>query len=460
MTNNDKYKHVINDPIYQVMQFDRNEKNIIRPVIDHCHVQRLRHIKQLGLSDLVFPGATHTRFGHSLGSCYLASQVLKQISPPEGIIENKKHILLAALLHDVGHGPFSHAFEDLFRNEDGSLLVSHDKDWTLHFVDKILVDIDGIDNNDIQKVKNLISGENLSKTEHLGRDIISSQLDVDRLDYLLRDSHFCGVTYGNYDLQWLIRCLNIVIDEDENYRLGITKKGIGVIEQYLFARRLMTQNIYYHGKVKVAEFLIIEFLRLIKNELEVNSEIEMKLGINPVISFLKLAKQFERGEIKTKKDFIEKSFIYYSSMYDGDVWSLMKYITSDSSIKIKTFGIREISRMFLHRELPKVHHLNYEKISTAKQLLKEYKEQFSLSDWQIGILALPVNSYKSLNRPILVRESDCSFERLKSSSPLINFFADKVEELFYLRIDESLQDITKRKILNDLNKKGCLRVTL
>ncbi|MCW8400934.1 HD domain-containing protein, partial [Legionella sp. PATHC038] len=162
------------------MSFTQEEKELIKHYIDTPYFQRLRHIKQLGCGDLIFPGAVHTRFNHSLGACYLAKRVCEKLS-----INSEKHeIMVAALLHDIGHGPFSHAFEEMYKNlskENKSYRLSHDDDWTPKFINSFKEREKG----DNKKICSFFHESELVPF-HKYKDIISSQLDVDRLDYLLR----------------------------------------------------------------------------------------------------------------------------------------------------------------------------------------------------------------------------------------------------------------------------------
>ena len=239
--------HVIKDPVHGVMEFSSQEDAWIKPFIDHPYFQRLRHIKQAGMADLIFPGATHTRFNHGLGCCYVASQIAKKIHLSAA---DKQLVMIAGLLHDIGHGPFSHTIEDLFSER----CVRHEM-WTPYFLEAFQSDAFIQDYNQrnpdapLSKAK-LFEIQQIIMHAHpnlLLTDIVSSQLDADRFDYLLRDSHFCGVRYGQFDLRWMLHCLTIVPTE-QGPRLGVTYKGVGVVEHYLAARRLMIRNIYHHYK--------------------------------------------------------------------------------------------------------------------------------------------------------------------------------------------------------------------
>lgn len=238
--------HIINDPIHQVMVFSDAEKNLINQFIDTELFQRLRRIKQLGCGDLIFPGAVHTRFNHCLGACYLAKRLYQRIAKDSELKKGTKKkqqkiIMIAALLHDVGHGPFSHAFEKLFdekfkeklKNNKKTITeckISHDNDWLKKFLEKFKFN-NGIKRNDI---KNVLLG---NRKDYLS-DIISSQLDVDRMDYLLRDSHFCGVTYGKFDLKWLISSVKIVETDQKKKAARNIKERHWSIRTLYFSKKV------------------------------------------------------------------------------------------------------------------------------------------------------------------------------------------------------------------------------
>ena len=249
--NNETLFHVIKDPVHGTMQFTTLENNWIKPFIDSPHFQRLRHIKQLGMGDLIFPGAVHTRFNHCLGCCYIASQIAHKIGLAE---EERQLVMIACLLHDIGHGPFSHAFEDVFHRK----LIRHEA-WTPFFLnDYRTPEFFAYYNrcnprHHLSEEKFILIEEMImhkSRVKRVLADIVSSQLDADRLDYLLRDSHFCGVAYGQFDFRWMLNSM-MIVNAPQGERLGLTHKGIGVVEHYLMARRLMTRNIYHHQKKNI-----------------------------------------------------------------------------------------------------------------------------------------------------------------------------------------------------------------
>src|SRR5579862_8315652 len=260
--------HVIKDPVHGTMQFTSLEDAWVKPFIDSPNFQRLRHIKQLGLGDVIFPGAVHSRFNHCLGCCYVASQIAQKV----GLTDDEQQlVMIACLLHDIGHGPFSHAFEGIFYNK----LILHE-DWTPYFLADYNNDLffasynernpkHPLDRKKFEEIANMIMHQPIEK--RMLADVVSSQLDADRLDYLLRDSHFCGVRYGEFDFRWMLHCMAI-IESKEGERLGITHKGIGVVEHYLMARRLMTRNIYHSQKKLALESLLVQLLANLAENLE------------------------------------------------------------------------------------------------------------------------------------------------------------------------------------------------
>ena len=435
--------HIINDPIHGVMSFDEEEKNLIKSYMDSSTFQRLRRIKQLGCGDLVFPGAVHTRFNHSLGACYLASIVCRHLSIP---VKTENQIIIAALLHDIGHGPFSHAFEKMYKNisnEDPKCQISHDYDWTPKFINSFEESENGFN----KKISEFFMKSGTSDYQ----DIISSQLDVDRLDYLLRDSHFCGVPYGSIDLRWIISCLKIV-EVGSKKRLGIHKKGIGAIEHYIFSRRLMTKNVYYHGKKNAAEYLVREFLL----GLEVHQD-EILVRDTPLMFFMK--KYFEyKNEIKginnderkdeLKNNFIKEGFEFYKEITDDDIWICMRTLKDSVSKSGK------IAKKLLMRELPKCYQLDAGRIDKAKEIINVYIDKLE-DRWKIYVDNLNFEAYKSKKCPIFIDESTAGSD-INYESGILNHLSDKSEVTDFLYIDKSITDSDSHSLLYKLNKAHCL----
>ena len=232
---------IINDPVHGFIKIPHE---ILYDVIEHPYFQRLRRISQTGLLSLVFPGAKHTRFHHALGAMHLMFTALETLKL-KGISiskEEEKAALLAILLHDVGHGPFSHALENRLMDN------WHHEKLSLLLMTKLNEEFSGELTLAIEMFKGQYSRKFFNQ-------LISSQLDVDRLDYLKRDSFYTGVSEGNVNTQRIISMLNVSNDE-----LVVDSKGIYSIENYLTARMFMYWQVYYHKTAALSEHLLVKIL--------------------------------------------------------------------------------------------------------------------------------------------------------------------------------------------------------
>ena len=238
-------KKIINDPVYGFITIPHE---IIYDVIEHPYFQRLRRIKQLGLSHLVYPGAIHTRFHHVIGAMHLMQKAISTIRKKghEVTEPEERAVLLAILLHDIGHGPFSHALE-----HDIVSGVSHE-DISSFFIDRLSKEFDG------ELDLTLLIFQNKYPKSFL-HQLVSSQLDMDRMDYLNRDSFYSGVSEGVIGSDRIIEMLNV---KDGN--LVLEEKGIYSIEKFIVARRLMYWQVYLHKTVVAAEYMLIHVLRKAK----------------------------------------------------------------------------------------------------------------------------------------------------------------------------------------------------
>ncbi len=255
--------HEMRDPIHGFIRISKQERDLIDTEV----FQRLRRIRQLAMAFLVYPGALHTRFDHSIGVMHVAGRICNKLqeSDPKRIdAKDIALVRLAALLHDIGHGPFSHVSEHLL---DEFTYDKTDKDRVREKIhEKITVDI-------IQtypEIKTILCDEERDfviemiegkeKKWDWRRDIVSSELDADKMDYLLRDSYFTGVKYGLYDLEKIIE--SCLITERSNTPLAISSKGIYALEQLLLARHHMTQQVYWHRVSLISTEMIIRGLTL------------------------------------------------------------------------------------------------------------------------------------------------------------------------------------------------------
>ena len=255
-------KHkILNDPIYG---FTSIPNELIFDILEHPYYQRLRRITQLGLTYLVYPGAYHTRFHHALGAMHLMQKAVKtlqskghEITPVE-----ETAVLAAILLHDIGHGPFSHALEHSIVNG-----VNHE-DISLMIMDRLNEQFDGKLSFAIQIFKN-------QHPKLFLHQLISSQLDVDRLDYLKRDSFYTGVSEGVINSDRLISMFNV-----RNGELVIDAKAIYSVEKFIIARRLMYWQVYLHKAVLSAEFTLVEILKRAKYLVQNGTELFSTLALN------------------------------------------------------------------------------------------------------------------------------------------------------------------------------------
>lgn len=432
------FYHVTKDPVHGTMQFTSAENNWIKPFIDSQNFQRLRHIKQLGMVDYVFPGAVHTRFNHSLGCCYIASQIAQKIKLSD---KQKQLVMIACLLHDIGHGPFSHAFEDIFINKS----IRHE-DWTPYFLEDYLTPEFFISYNK-KNPKHALDeqqfGDIAAMIMHKGKmnpvmaDIVSSQLDADRLDYLLRDNHFCGVRYGQFDLSWMLHCLAIVATP-RGKRLGVTHKGIGVVEHYLMARRLMTRNIYHLQKKLAYEFLLVQFLAKLASNLDKHSDLNQSLP--SLAQFLQATKLFNEQGAKNKSDFLRENYTLYRSLCDYDVYLLIQKIAQDQNHHLQPLASRIAQRV-----MPKNYKLYRLEQSEAEKALSRFKEENpEILDWQIGLIKSPHQSYR-VEEPIYVINDRGETKPISDYSLIIQALSEIKEEIAFIYVDRPLLNHKKVK---------------
>jgi HD superfamily phosphohydrolase len=238
---------IIRDPVHDVIAFrlDHPPDALLFKLINTREFQRLRRIRQLGMASLAYPGADHSRYSHSLGVMETARLMLHQLDLSAGPDSDQSAATLcAALLHDLGHGPFSHVFEHVTGAGHESVTISILSDSSSH-VHKTLAEFDS---NLPKRVAELL---NKKSKPSVYRDMISSQLDADRFDYLLRDNLHTGSRYGDFDLSWLLHALTIADD-----RLAVTSKGVSAVEAYLQSRYHMYRNVYFHKVVRAAEGML------------------------------------------------------------------------------------------------------------------------------------------------------------------------------------------------------------
>ena len=293
MTN--KFK-IINDPVHGFISIPHE---ILFDVIEHPYFQRLRRISQTGLLNLIFPGATHTRFHHALGAMHLMFTALETLKLKGTQIskEEEKAAMLAILLHDIGHGPFSHALENMLMDD------WHHEKLSLLLMNKMNEEFDGQLSMAIEMFKG-------NYERKFFNQLISSQLDVDRLDYLKRDSFYTGVVEGNVNTQRIISMMNVSEDE-----LVIDAKGIYSIENFLTARMFMYWQVYYHKTSAIAEYLLVKILVRAKYLVSTGKV----LPASENLSYFLCKNEFEKAT--------EEDIQRFTELDDNDVIQAIKFWT-------------------------------------------------------------------------------------------------------------------------------------
>lgn len=281
-----RWPKLLRDPVHNLIRFDDAPLDrLLLKLIDCSEFQRLRRIKQLGFSELVFPGAMHSRFAHSIGVMWNARQFLDHLAcvKPGSVKEpHRSIVIIAALLHDIGHGPFSHAFEKVTgeRHERRTVQIVQCEDTEVHRCLMSHRDIPDL----AAEVSSVISDEVSLASQSGGvtcpvhlQQVVSSQFDADRTDYLLRDGLSVGAEYGQFDLAWLIQHVDV---DSANERLVMQSKARHAVEEYVFARYHMYQAVYYHKTTRAAEVMFRLLFQRFSELLKIR-EVRDRTGVLP-----------------------------------------------------------------------------------------------------------------------------------------------------------------------------------
>ena len=394
MMNKNKVSKILNDPVYGFITLNRG---ILLDLIDHPYFQRLSRIKQLGLTYLVYPGAHHTRFHHAVGAAYLMKQALSTFKELGVNIqrEEERGALIAILLHDIGHGPYSHALEHSFLSG-----VSHEN------VSEIFMrKLDEQYNGELSLAIRIFRNEYHKKFLH---QLVSSQLDMDRLDYLKRDSFFTGVSEGVVSNQRIIKMFDIVDDE-----ILIKEKGIYSIEKFIVARRLMYWQVYLHKTVLSAEFLLAKIISRAR-ELLCNGE---KLFVTPELNMF-LTKNISKFELEQ-----EVYLNAFASLDDNDIMTCIKVWMQSKDIVLS-----RLASMLIERKLLKV------KISNTSfddeqvnEIRKIHQKELGLNDHEIKYFVFQEqminNAYDPRKDTIKIKYKDGTVKDITDASDNLNVSA-------------------------------------
>jgi uncharacterized protein len=314
-------RKIINDPVYGFINIT---SELIYDLIEHPYYQRLRRIKQLGLAEFVYPGALHTRFHHALGAMHLMNEALTTLSHKGHYIseDELEAAQIAILLHDIGHGPFSHVLEHLILNhvphEQISFLLM--KELNRQFDGKLSLAI------------KMFTGEYERPFFH---QLISSQLDVDRMDYLNRDSFFTGVREGNIGAERILKMLDVVDNQ-----LVVEQKGIYSVENFLTARRLMYWQVYLHKTSICAEVMLTQIIRRARELVKSGEEVftSESFGL------------FLKNDVTLEEFTSDNAYLQaFTEMDDHDIWACVKMWTKHSDVLLS-----RICQNLLDRKLYKI----------------------------------------------------------------------------------------------------------
>jgi hypothetical protein len=312
-----KFK-IFNDPIYGFINIP---SALIFDIIEHPYFQRLRRISQMGLSHFVYPGAHHTRFEHAIGAMYLMQKTIRTLKSKDIKINDREAeaLLISILLHDIGHGPFSHTLEHSLvtniKHEEISLLFM--KELNKEYKGKLSLAIE------------IFQGK---YKRQFFNQLVSGQLDIDRLDYLKRDSFYTGVTEGNINAERIISMLNVVDDQ-----LVVEEKGIYSVEKFIVARRLMYWMVYLHKTSLVADHILVNILKRAKELIINGDDLESS---KPLKLFLKY---------DNNKNFDKTTLKNFADIDDHDIIMAVKLWIHHSD-----YVLSRLCRSLLNRKLPKI----------------------------------------------------------------------------------------------------------
>lgn len=385
-------RKIINDPIYGFVSIPND---LVYDLINHPSFQRLRRIKQLGLTNLVYPGALHTRFHHAIGAMHLMTEAL-QVLKSKGIKitdGESQAAIIAILLHDIGHGPFSHALEHTI------VKGVHHEDISAMLMDELNKTFKGKLTLAIKIFKDQYSKKFLHQ-------LVSSQLDMDRLDYLKRDSFFTGVSEGVISSDRIIKMLHVV-----NGELVIEAKGIYSVEKFLIARRLMYWQVYLHKTVLSAENLLVNILKRAK-ELALHGE---DLFATPALSLF-LKHNFSKKDFNSNPELL-KQFVLLD---DYDIMASIKVWINHSD---KTLAL--LCKNMVERNLYKIE-LDNKKFTTTyknqllEKVMKKYKLNKKEAEYLVFTDSVNNSAYNSSHFKINILHNNNKLEDVAKASDQLN----------------------------------------
>ena len=388
-------KKIINDPVYGFITIP---SELVFDLIQHPYVQRLRYIKQLGMTHLVYPGALHTRFHHAIGAMHLMSLAIDTIKSKGQAVshEEEEAVTIAILLHDIGHGPFSHALEHTI--VEG---ISHEH------VSKLLMD--NLNEEFSGRLHLALEIFNDRYHKRFFHQLVSGQLDIDRMDYLNRDSFFTGVSEGVISFDRIIKMLDIVDDQ-----LVVEEKGIYSIEKFLIARRLMYWQVYLHKTVIAAEQMLVKILERAK---EISGQ-GRRLFASPCLAYF-LNNSISRDDFKSDPRILER----FTKLDDNDIFTAIKVWCDDEDLILSTLCKHLISRNLykveISNEPPSIEKIN----ELAENATNEYEIEDDDTSYFVFTDTIKNNAYNVGNGSIKILMKDGSIQDITTASDNSNLEA-------------------------------------
>jgi HD superfamily phosphohydrolase len=398
-------KKIINDPVYGFISIP---DEFIFDLIEHPYVQRLRRIKQLGMTHLVYPGALHTRFHHVIGAMHLMTQaiaVIRKKGHPVSLQEERA-VLIAILLHDIGHGPFSHALEYDIVNG-----VSHEQ-ISSFFIQALQLEFPD-NKDDLERALMIFANTYHKKFLH---QLVSSQLDMDRLDYLTRDSFFTGVSEGIVGTERIIEMLNVHHDQ-----LVVEEKGIYSIEKFIVSRRVMYWQVYLHKTVVSSEYMLIHLLRRAK----VLTKQGTSLFASPALLFF-LSNDVSVTDFENRPEILEM----FAQLDDYDIMGAVK-VWQFHEDKVLSILARNLVNRKLHKVEISKEPFSPDRIQFEYELVRN---QYQLTDEELVYFvyaeSLTNNAYSNMKQTInLLMKDGTTMDVSKASDNLnISALAQPVEK--------------------------------
>lgn len=359
----------IRDPVHGSIAIDDAEIQIL----EHPFFQRLRNIKQLGFSEYVFPGATHTRYLHSIGVMHVSSMVFNNLFKGQYSTEFnrlRETLRLGCLLHDIGHAPLSHSTESVMPmvselklpknyRPDVDRQASHE-DYTIKSItDSSFTEAFKGVTRDYGILPNAVADLVIGETHDPGyftvgginyfpllHQLVSSEMDCDRMDYLLRDSYFCGVSYGKFDLDWIIDNLKVCAEKDEAY-LGISERAISTFDDFLLSRFHMFMMVYFHYRAVCLEQMLLRYFESAKNEYQIPADIEAYLDHDdPYLYKVLKGSKNEWAQRVVRNDIPKKILETFGSEHMGQMFALEKFFTAENIDYIKCSSTGRLSKYY------------------------------------------------------------------------------------------------------------------